>query len=543
MGIRNWARSANAAIGNAVYKTLFRPQAKAVTDELGVGAVLNRWSDYPSFNLTPQQLRQILWQADQGSMRYLMELYEEMEEKDAHLAAILQTRKLAVQGLPLEVQPASEDARDQEIAQFVEEQLLAIPDFKGDLMDLLDAIAKSYSAAEIFWEYRNKQAVVADLEWIHPKCVSFVNSPTPLIITADNGSGITPPPWKIIFHRYRGRSGDVCRGGVLRTCTLPYLLKSFNWKFWAIFNELFGIPMRIGKYDASASEQDRDHLKEALKSMGTDAYAAISKNMEIEFKETTAGSGGKLLPHQALIQFCNNEMSKAVLGQTLTTDTTGATGTYAAGAVHEQVRQDLVVADAGDLAAVLRDQLVRPLVGFNFGWDAPLPKVLLVIQEAIDLKTESEAVKNFVDAGLSITEKHCYQRYGFPQPEEGEKVLQPQVNIRPGAEIPPGPPLPKGGESPAAMKAQTGHAETLASQKAAAVQQELDNLTQAASQEAQRYLAKMLQPVAHLVESGASLEVIKGKLLELYSRIDTRDLEVLMGQVRILANLRGRVNG
>ena len=37
-----------------------------------------------------------------------MELFEEMEEKDAHLTAILQTRKMAVLGKDYEVMPYAE---------------------------------------------------------------------------------------------------------------------------------------------------------------------------------------------------------------------------------------------------------------------------------------------------------------------------------------------------------------------------------------------------------------------------------------------------
>ncbi len=499
--------------------------------------VLNRWSNYPSFNLTPERLRAILWQADQGYMRYLMELFGEMEEKDGHLACLLQNRKLAVTGLPREIQPASKDAKDQEIAQFVEEQLLAIPDFNDDLGDLLDAVGKGYSATEIHWEYQGKRAVVADLEWIEPKCVSFVNSKTPLIITETNGAGMAPPPWKIIFHRYRGRSGDICRGGMLRPCTLAYLLKSFNFKFWAIFNEVFGMPLRVGSYENTASQADRDALKAALKSIGSDAYAVISKNTMIEFVEAAKAAGGKVLPYEVLIQVVNREMSKAILGQTLTTDSSPGSGTLA-GSAHENVRQDIVLADALSLAAVLRDQLVRPLVGFNWGWDAPLPTVVLVHQEAIDFKDETEGVKNLVESGLPIGVNHCYKRYGIPPPEKDEEILKPPVQIRaapaptvPGEE-------PGTGQPPAAMKAGAA-----GGRPAPAVLAELDNLTQAANQEAQKYLASMLKPVVRLIESGESLVTIRQELLTLYSRINTRDLEVLMAQVRILANLRGRAGG
>ena len=526
-----------------------KPLAKAVTNELGIGAVMNRWSDYPSFNLTPERLRTILWQGDQGYMRYLMELYEEMEEKDAHLAAILQTRKLAVLGRPLEIAPASDDARDQEIAQFVDEQIQAIPDLQGDLMDLLDAIGKGFAASEIHWEYQNNRAVVAGLEWIPAKCVSFVNSPTPLIITEANGAGVAPPLWKILFHRNRGRSGDVCRGGVLRSCTLPYLLKSYNWKFWAVYNEVHGMPLRVGKYNQTASSEDRKAIKEALKSIGSDAYAVISENTSIEFVEAAKAGTGKVLPYEVLIQVCNREMSKAVLGQTLTTESSPGSGTLA-GSAHENVRQDLVEADAKDLAATLRDQLIRPLVVFNYGPDAPRPLVTLAGQEAIDFKMESEALGNFVKIGLDVPKSHCYQRYGIPAPEGDEETLRPTATASPGPELPEEE-KKKGtgkGAGAAAMKAGLGGTgETPASLEARPspdeIIAELENLTQAASAEAQDYLARMLAPVMALIESGESLEAIREQLLGLYERIDTRSLEVLMAQVRIMANLRGRVNG
>jgi phage gp29-like protein len=506
------------------------PATKPDTQVLGIGKILNRWSTYPSFYLTPQKLRNILWMGDLGYMRFLVELFEEMEEKDSHLSSIIQTRKLAPLGLPLEIQPASEDSRDKEIAEFVEEQIQLIPDFRADLLDLLDAIAKGYSALEIFWEIRGTAAVVADLEWIHPKSVTFVNSPTPLLITESNRSGEPPPPWKIIFHRYRGRSSDICRGGVLRACALPYLLKNYNLKFWAIYNELYGIPMRIGKYDLNASPEDRSRLEDALKSMGTDAYAAVSKNIDIEFLETKAT--GRIMPHQALVQFCNNEMSKAVLGQTLTTDTAGATGTFSAGKIHEMVRQDIVEADAIDLAAVLQSQLVRPLVGFNFGWEAPLPKVMLVSQEAIDFKTESEGIKNFAEVGLPIPHAYCYDRYGIAPPVGGEPILEPPVNIVP----------PRAYDRPGDLT--SGLAPTsMKGALPALIQRQLEDLTQAASKEAQRYLGKMLAPVAHLIDSGADLTVIREHLLSLYASINTRDLEILLAQVRILANLKGRQQG
>lgn len=76
---------------------------------IAAGEINDRYSDYPSRGLNPVKLASILRDADEGNVRSQMELFEEMEEKDAHLFSQMQTRKLAVTGLDWEVQPFSPD--------------------------------------------------------------------------------------------------------------------------------------------------------------------------------------------------------------------------------------------------------------------------------------------------------------------------------------------------------------------------------------------------------------------------------------------------
>ena len=103
-------------------------------------SLADRWSTYPSVGLTPTRLGEIFREADQGDLCRQMELFEEMEEKDAHLAAILQTRKLAVLGKDYEVLPYALTPEDERLAQAVGEMVYAIPGLEGALLDLLDAI-------------------------------------------------------------------------------------------------------------------------------------------------------------------------------------------------------------------------------------------------------------------------------------------------------------------------------------------------------------------------------------------------------------------
>ena len=59
--------------------------------------------------------------------------------------------------------------------------------------------------------------------------------------------GDEPPPWKVIYHRYKARSGHATRAGVLRVVGWMYLLKNFALKDWAAFNEVFGMPLAAGE--------------------------------------------------------------------------------------------------------------------------------------------------------------------------------------------------------------------------------------------------------------------------------------------------------
>ncbi len=74
--------------------------------------------DYPSAGLTPSKLSAILREADDGSLATAMQLFEEMEEKDAHLFAVAQMRRLALTGLDWRIISAADvpDGVDRRLA-------------------------------------------------------------------------------------------------------------------------------------------------------------------------------------------------------------------------------------------------------------------------------------------------------------------------------------------------------------------------------------------------------------------------------------------
>lgn len=381
--------------------------------QIYVASVRDRYSSYPGSGLTPEKLQRIFRAADAGDIRQQVELYEEMEEKDAHLASLLQTRKAAVQGMKYRVLPYSQGRAEQQAAELVAEVVAAV-EFDRIVVELLDALGKGFAVSEILWEIDRERVVVADIRQIPPKRISFREGDEPVLMGEDGLTPVAVPPWKLIMHRHWLRSGSVVRGGVLRCIAWVYLFKNYALKDWAIFNEVFGMPLRVGKYEPTATPEDREALARAVAALGSDAAAVIAKNMEIEFVEAGGRDGGRGNPFLAMAEFCNQEMSKAILGQTLTTEVSPRGGAYAAARVHEQVRRDLVQSDADNLAATLRTQLFRPLVGFNFGWDCGVPLLHFYQEDQQDLKAMSEAYRNLHEMGVQIPEEHVAEVFGLP---------------------------------------------------------------------------------------------------------------------------------
>ncbi|MCE5242493.1 MAG: DUF935 domain-containing protein [Syntrophobacteraceae bacterium] len=493
------------------------------TREISVQQVRDRWSTYPSSGLNPRRLANILKAADNGDMLRQAELFEEMEEKDAHLASQFQTRKLAVQGLPWEILPTSKDPLDKKSAEFCRQTLAGLPDLDGHILDMLDALPKGYSVMEIMWDASSGLASISSLNWIHPKKITFWDSIHPRILTEEEPvRGVDPPGHKIVYHRYKARSGHDTRAGIMRVCAWMYLFKNFAIKDWAAFAEIFGMPIRIGKYEPGANRADKDALLAAIRSIGTDAAGIISKSTEIEFVEAqkSGGTSGQNI-YESLVRFCDAQMSKAILGQVLTADAGGekGQGSYALGRVHGEVRQDLVEADCSALSRTITEQIIRPLVGFNDprGWSAPVPQFRFLYDPPEDFKAIAEIYKIICgDLGKPVSEEHLSERFKIPMPKKGETVLN----------VPKQKPVSNLAKFMAKAVASRSDVSDLISDE---LQKETDSKSDA-----------MIDKVRDLVNEANSLEEVRDRLITLTEGMDPQSIGEIMGMALTVANLSGR---
>lgn len=183
------------------------------------------------------------------------------------------------------------------------------------------------------------------------------------------------------------------------------------------------MPLRLGKYDASASEEDRKVLLKAVAGISTDMDAIIPSDMNIEFVQgLTSGSSNNNI-YQSLIEWLDSQVSKAILGQTMTTDD-GASLSQAQ--VHDKVRTDILMSDARQLANTIAKQLIQPYIDINYGAQEIYPKFELLKEEKEDVTALVDNITKLVPFGLTVSQTEVRSKLGLKEPTEDEAVLKQQ---------------------------------------------------------------------------------------------------------------------
>jgi phage gp29-like protein len=395
-------------------------------------------------NLTPLQVSQIIREADTGQTQRLVDLANDARQKDCHLHSVLGTRELAIQSLPFQTIPFKDPKRkvaklrDRKIADWVQETLigaagddrnpsLKLADFRGLIAHLTGAAYYGHATAETVMAKAGRYMVPVGFHLISQRRFRFASDDGTLEwFDAGMTNGIdimADHPGK--FVQYLPRiMGDVgCREGLVRPLMWAALFRNWAIRDWLQLAELSWKPWRTGKYKKEAHEEDIEILISALENMSSSGVAAFPETVDVNVEWPKGSStGGGQSTHSELASFMASEMSKAVLGQTLTTEA-GNKGARSLGEVHDKVRGDIRDADATNIASVIRRHLIAPLVRMNFGAEVPIPGFEFITQDAVDAGAMSVAVLNLRKAGLPIPCAWAYDTFGIPAPDENEEVL------------------------------------------------------------------------------------------------------------------------
>ncbi len=380
---------------------------------------------------TLQRILSTLREAVRGESLAYLSLAEDIEERNLHYYSLLQTRKLKVCGLTPEILPGDDSEQAQTIADEFQQRVVETEAFYSLKIDLMDAIAKGYSVVQAVWDTTTRPWTFKAFDWQDPRLFMF-DPDTLSELRWRNPSypyGQPIPPGQYIIHRPKLRTGITLRAGVARLAAIAYLFKSPALTQWGAFLEVFGMPLRLAKYDpATMGEKEIAALKRAVVNIAHDAAAIIPEGASLEIldgRRPGMSQGSNLF--EGMANYWDAQLSKAILGQTMTTDD-GASLSQAQ--VHDSVRDDIAKADGLSLDHRLRADVATPWTRYNYGAEAPVPIIHHPVDPPEDLQAFSAAVTPLIVAGMPVDWQEIREKFGLRQlsTQEIQQMAQEKID-------------------------------------------------------------------------------------------------------------------
>ncbi|CAN5531544.1 hypothetical protein BH11BAC1_BH11BAC1_24630 [soil metagenome] len=321
----------------------------------------------------------------------LYDLYSEIL-LDGHLTAVVEKRKLSVSNTPLHFIQGGKV--NHEIT-----ELIATENFLTLLGYILETKIWGHSLIELTFENGILVPVLIPRKHVIPEKGIILRNQNDVA-----GFGYKEMP----YSNYILEVGERDSLGLLLKAAQYVIYKRGGFGDWAQYCELFGMPFRVAKYDGY-DEKTRTDLEGALKAAGSAAYIVIPKEADLNFiQNNTTGSS---ILYDMLIDSCNKELSKLILGQTMTTEAGGSLGQAK---VHQEVEMEIHFADKLFVKNILNDRL-KPLLRIH-GFAVEGGKFIFQEKENLDKKTRLEMDLKLAEK-IKIDDSYFYETYNIPIPK------------------------------------------------------------------------------------------------------------------------------
>lgn len=263
---------------------------------------------------------------------------------DPHVWSCYQSRKSGTLSCEWKIKEAKKGSGQNKKGYEIIEKLMASLDVYQIISDMLEAPFFGISPLEIIWKTSKSSWTPERVEGKPPEWFAFDPDNKLRFLSMDNMiDGEEIPDYKFLLPSHHASYRNPYGERLLSKCFWPVIFKKGGFKFWAIFTEKYGMPWLVGHVPRNTNETERGMLLSRLSSMVQDAVAVINDDESIVITEAS-GKKASADIYEQLISVSNREISKAILGQTLTTELDKG-GSFAATKSHMEVRADLVDQD------------------------------------------------------------------------------------------------------------------------------------------------------------------------------------------------------
>lgn len=323
---------------------------------------------------------------------------------DAHLSSVIDKRKNAVLSSSVEFQ------RNGKPDEAINEQILS-PWFYRCVSDILDARFWGFSLLQF---YKNNEWIDYDL--VPRKHVEPVRR---LILSRQTDiQGISWDEFSDLL--FVGRDADL---GLLAKAAPWVIYKRNTTADWAQFSEVFGMPIQEYIYDTD-DEDARERALQDANSIGSLATFIHGKDTELQLREAGNKTGSADV-YERLVERCNSEISKLILGNTLTTESSD-NGTQALGTVHKKVEESVAKADREYVLKVLNYDMTD--IFARMGINTSGGKFCFPEKKDVDPNTEISVLTQLhTTFSLPVDDDYLYEKFGIEKPKDYDRQKQQQV--------------------------------------------------------------------------------------------------------------------
>lgn len=507
------------------YGNPLRPADIAEPQTARIMALQHRVIESQIDGITPARAASILREADTGNLLAQTMLFDDMLDRDAHLRGEFEKRSGAIQTLDWRIAPPPDaSAAEKSHSAWVEDVLRnAVDDLEDTLAHMMEAVGYGFAPVELEWLRVGSER----LPRFNPRPQTWFQldmNRRALRLVDGSGDGAEPVSMGWILHQAKKvKTGYLGRAGIFRPAIWPFIYKAYSVGDFAEFLEIYGLPIIVGKFSAGSNHDEKASLMRAVAALGRDARAIMPDTMALEIKEVTGSGAGS--PHLAMVDWADRAQSKLILGQVLSAEAK-ATGMGSGVAnLHGEVRHDILVGDARQIAATLTRDLVYPLLAINRpGFDGMrrCPRFEFDLGEAEDLKLFSDALPKLAEGGAQIPVSWVHEKLRIPRAAEGEAIFGSPAAMPAGAAAPL--------RGAAAMAAKAYRPVGIAREDELAVRLAVDS---------QPAVDDWVAEIGAMLADADSLETFRERLLTAYPNLDRARMVEAMSAAFMASHLFG----
>lgn len=389
----------------------------------------------------------LIWSTMTYNHPQAMMLYRELEDKDEDVADKLDTLRLSVLERDRQLTPGDESPLADEVVKFVQAQLDGLENFHSVLDCILDAPGYGFSVQEMVFDASEGQAGLVAINDCPQELFLFGERYQPQIGQLQflsqpwASTGQPVPEEKFIVFSYRMRARNRMGRPLLKSVFWPSWFKRNIQRLWMQYAEK-GPGTAVVRYNDADSDSERQQAAAIAQAIIDSVAVGVPKTFDYDQELLKIARSQDPAVYEKFFKAMQYSIARKILGETLTSfGNEGGTGSRAQGAVHAETLDTRVVELCRAVAAVVNRQLVRPLVLWNFGPQAPMPTW------GFDLGDEEDLAKRLtVDSGLQrmgkkFTAGYVAKRYDVPLVEGEEPDVPlipnpaaPQVALRDSAD-------------------------------------------------------------------------------------------------------------